>query len=507
MTYILFANISLLLFLGIYYTFLRRLTFFQENRIFLLSALIGSFILPLLHFLDLSSHQEYYSGIQTMSLPVIEITQGNEISPNHPSKTLPYDTLWTIYFIGCFVFFIKLISKLSKVRKTFKNAPLRNVSFSFFNRVYIHDQADYRSDLIRKHEAVHVRQRHSLDLLLVEIIQVFNWFNPFLGLYKKELKFQHECIADQICAADNKNQYAKLLVANAMNVQLNSIFNEFSNKSLLKQRIMMLFKKKTKRVYYLFYALVLPVVGISGGYALATNTSLKMSLDNSRAYIMSTADQSPEEKGVNNQKMDLESKNEFPNQKIEKDTVKKDTVKKDNVLKEKAEDKVRYVYVVDDTVFTDTEILPEPQQGMTAFRQWITENYNFPDSALNNSVSGRIEVSFVVEKDGTLSNVKIIRTLLGHRASNELVRLIKESGKWKPAIQNGRKVRFNYILPLDINIQRMQIEEKTLLNKAPSTTVIESQSPILKEGDKTKEDENSAEKKPLQPRITLKVKN
>lgn len=366
MTYILFANISLLLFLAIYYTFLRRLTFFQENRIFLLNALIGSFILPFLHFLDLSSHQEYYSGIQTMNSPVIEITEGNEISAGHTSKTLPYDLLWAIYFIGCFIFFIKLISKLTKVRKTFKNAPLNNASFSFFNRVYIHDQADYRSDLIRKHEAVHVWQRHSLDLLLVEIIQVFNWFNPFLWLYKKELKFQHECIADQICAANNKNQYAKLLVANAMNVQLSSIFNEFSNKSLLKQRIMMLFKKKTKKVYYLFYALVLPIVGISGGYALATNTSLKMSLDNTQSYITGMANQSTEEKLVNAQKMDFESKNEFPNQRVEKDTVKKDKeVKTDN-----HPTLVSTSDTTEDRIFIDTEVLPEPQEGMTAFMKW-----------------------------------------------------------------------------------------------------------------------------------------
>ena len=102
-------------------------------------------------------------------------------------------------------------------------------------------------------------------------------------------------------------------------------------------------------------------------------------------------------------------------------------------------------------IFESVEINPEPPGGMAAFRKWIADNYQYPQGAIDAGVKGTVQVSFVVEKDGSLTDVKVLRDLsygTGQAAQN----MLKRARKWSPGIQNGRPVRVAYTLPIKLDL-------------------------------------------------------
>ncbi len=97
------------------------------------------------------------------------------------------------------------------------------------------------------------------------------------------------------------------------------------------------------------------------------------------------------------------------------------------------------------------EVIPEPIGGMKEFMIWVSNNYDYPKAALERGVKGIIEISFIVEKDGSLSHVKV-RKDLGYGTGKAALRLIRSASKWRPGMQNGRKVRVAYTLPIRLNL-------------------------------------------------------
>ncbi|SFT12252.1 energy transducer TonB [Sphingobacterium wenxiniae] len=101
-------------------------------------------------------------------------------------------------------------------------------------------------------------------------------------------------------------------------------------------------------------------------------------------------------------------------------------------------------------LFTAVEVMPKPKDGMAEFVKWVAKNYNYPASALEQGVKGTVQVSFVVEPDGSLSSFKVLRDI-GFGTGEEAIRLLKKAPSWHAGIQNGRPVRVSYTLPLALN--------------------------------------------------------
>ena len=104
-------------------------------------------------------------------------------------------------------------------------------------------------------------------------------------------------------------------------------------------------------------------------------------------------------------------------------------------------------------IFQSVEVNPEPPGGMAAFRKWIENNFQYPQAAIDAGVNGTIQVSFVVEKDGSLTDIKVLRDL-SYGTGQAAVNLLKKAKKWSPGVQNGRKVRVAYNLPIRMNLQQ-----------------------------------------------------
>jgi len=103
-------------------------------------------------------------------------------------------------------------------------------------------------------------------------------------------------------------------------------------------------------------------------------------------------------------------------------------------------------------VFVAVEVEPSFPGGMLAFLNYVAKNYQFPPAAKEQGVNGKVILNFIVEKDGTLSNIKIVRDL-GFGTGLEAVRILEKSPIWKPGIQNGRPVRVSYSLPINLQIK------------------------------------------------------
>jgi len=260
--YILQANIYLVLFYGFYKLCLAKETYFILNRIYLISAGICSLSIPFLRF-------EWF-GKQSVATPIyLGVGQLNElmtqvsIAPDAPEKLSSGNVIVIVYLTGLIIFTALFIYKLFKVRRLLQQEHIGN-AFSFFRKKRI-DENLPEVQTIDKHEEIHVRQLHTLDVLFFELLGIFTWFNPIIYFYKHTIKNIHEYLADEEAAKfqGDKEQYALLLLSRAFGIAPNSLTNTFFNKSLIKKRIFMLHKQRSKKTAILKYGLFLPLFAIT----------------------------------------------------------------------------------------------------------------------------------------------------------------------------------------------------------------------------------------------------
>ncbi len=263
------VNVYWILFYACYWLLFRKHTFFVWNRFYLLGSLIISFALPFIHFPD--NARVIPTAVYAVStIPVY-------VSRPESTKIVTHWTqfVWAIQIIGCGLMLFKLLEAFKDLFKLIKQGetiPLEDHtlvllphneigSFSFLKWLVI-NFADYELnfDPILRHESVHIRQLHSLDILLIEILKVGFWFNPVLWFYKRSLQEVHEYLADE--EVPNRDQYARFLVAYALNAPIASLTNHFFNSSLLKSRIQMIYKNRNSQWALGKYLMIFPVIGM-----------------------------------------------------------------------------------------------------------------------------------------------------------------------------------------------------------------------------------------------------
>jgi len=276
--YLLEANLYLILFYGFYRLFLHRETFYELNRYYLIFSSILAFLLP---FFQLGFLKEPFAAQITIE-PTMVINQvvatGNLPPDNYqPSILNINNAIIAIYILVTIAFLFKMVFSLSKIIKMLKlpSIVLENgvkmidlkdskIAFSFFNMLFIDPQLPEKSTIL-KHELVHIKQKHSLDVLLFEMIQIINWFNPISYLIKKDIKLIHEYLADEETTKNDieKYHYAMFLIQNSTGIKNLTLTNQIFSSSILKKRISMLNQKKSVRWARLKLLLVLPItVGI-----------------------------------------------------------------------------------------------------------------------------------------------------------------------------------------------------------------------------------------------------
>ncbi len=274
--YLIKANIALTLFFLAYRLVLRRLTFYQLNRIFLLFGIAFSALFPLIDFSSfVQRHQEFSSVVTTYS-PNWKTLQVAAIQP----ETL---TVWNVveyvFFIGVAVMTIRLLMHfLSLIRiharshkECLQKEGIYHLSekmnpFSFFQNIYLNPTLYNKEEIetIITHEKIHVKGMHSIDILIGEINNIFYWFNPGAWMMKTAIRENLEFIADQkiLLAGMNPKQYQYSLLRSTTGLSKNQLTNHF-NLFHLKNRIKMMNKSKSSKKHLLRYVILTPIVAVA----------------------------------------------------------------------------------------------------------------------------------------------------------------------------------------------------------------------------------------------------
>lgn len=453
------VNIYLLLFYGFYFLLLRKETFFQLNRIYLISASILSFFIPMIQsnwVKDLFITKEVQLTIYSSPLVVYHfkpIIQDTQITFG--------DILAAAYLVGMLFLIGRFVWQMIALNKII-NQPAPQAPFSFFKKVRLNAEHE-NNQVIAAHEHVHAKQWHSADVLLIEAVMIVNWFNPIVYFYRYTIKHIHEYIADRqaVKHGTNKSDYALLLVSQTFNTPAHKLVNPFFNHSLLRQRILMLQKSHSKRAALIKYGLSAPLFVLMLVLSSATVYNSKtVGFVNKKVdqVLEIPASAAAEPSGISdsntNGKGDagkVVSANRAGKTGNGGESQKAAAVKQSG--KPQIQTLAKKNIADDETspVFVAVEQVPQFPGGIEAFYRYLSKNIRYPAAMRDAGVQGKVIVSFVVERDGSLTDLRVTRGVAAD-IDMEALRVIRESPKWTPGIQNGRPVRVAYSVPIAFNL-------------------------------------------------------
>ena len=465
---------ALLLSMGVtlFMLLMKRETFHRFNRWLLLLVVAMSLVVPTIEF-SFDSPMAFFSQIIEEAVvggagpvsdiqisfaePVVATLSADEAQPEdftlwqHLSQLETIDWVVVVYFMVALFLIVRLFYMYARVVAILRSglrvdSALYNMSNNV--RMVVHN-ADYkpfswfgwvsisRTDLaecgreILTHEAAHVKCKHSYDILFADLVIILQWFNPMAWVMKNLLKDIHEYEADSavLAAGVDAKSYQLLIIKKAVGARLYSIANSF-NHSLTKKRITMMCKEKsslwqcTKALY------VLPLAVVAACTFSSPNNA---------------TDDKGSEKVVNQET----SASNLPE------------VVMDANPKENASDAVQCVQVVaygkksneQVKVYEVVEQLPEFVGGTGELMQFLCRNIKYPKESRDKNSQGKCLVSFVVDKNGGIYDVKVAKTSGDNLLDAEAVRVVKTMPAWKPGKQGGKAVDVRFTLPVVFRLQ------------------------------------------------------
>lgn len=438
--YLLLANIYLTLFFSFYMLFLRKETFFNLNRVYLVGGAILSFALPLVQ----SAWVKQLFITQKVQQTILQVNPGviyqvNVAAVAHTQRQVTLgEALAALYGVGILFFFCRFLYQLIQLQVDILQ-PKAPSTFSFFNKIRI-EESDADNIYITAHEEAHARQWHSADIILIEAVTILNWFNPVVYLYRNAIRHIHEFIADRDALHDgaDKAEYAMLLVAQTFHAPPHRMVNPFFNNSMLKERIKMLQKNRSARIMLFKYWLSAPLFMLMLILSSATvNNSKAVNAIQSRAQQVFAAPAINTLTGYHSGEIPEELS--APNNSTQPFNTKN---------------------IKDYTALEQTAEFPG---GLEAFYAFLAMNVHYPQEV---DAQGKVLVSFIIEKDGALSNFKITQSL-APAFDNEALRVVKLSPKWHPAVQNGQPIREQFTVPISFTLFANNVKKAPVVKPAP----------------------------------------
>ena len=431
------VNLCWLVFAGCYWLLFKRHTFFKLNRAYLLATLIISLFAPALQF---------GRPVYVMPHEVLEASFTYRAAAQTPILEQSADwgsVVLVVYLSGVLVLlfhFCKALYGLNKLLKSALQIPMDGLtlvlpaalpsktagSFSF-RKFMVVSPDDYENhfETIFNHEVVHIKQMHSLDILLVEVLKIVFWFNPALWLYKFALRETHEYLADE--GAENRDVYASFLISYARHAPIRSISNQFFNSSLLKKRVYMMYKDRTPRWLRGKYLLLIPIFSFT---VLLLAAQVRPALVNKQSLAKTEQDL---QSAVSQSKSNV----------LDRPIIESAEIKKAS----------KPITIVTDTLpKLKLERWPSFPGGRTELQKFLARNLIYPVQALKDSVQGQALVSFLLSEDGTISNINVTK---GPRQdiNEEAARVVALMPRWMPAFSGGKSVAIRYTINITFDIE------------------------------------------------------
>ncbi len=433
--YFLQVNVALAVLYCAYRLLFQRDTFFRMRRFTLLAVYLIAFLYPLPDLSHWLSTQMGMSGVVTYysTLVPIELTQATDADTIETGWQASL-SLWLtgLYAIGVFVLLLRCLVELTilvRTRQTSRRCTHDGYTYyqlyqpeepySFFGWIFIPPgiPADKASTAeILAHESAHVRGWHSLDVMLGEVVCILCWLNPFAWWLKQEISLNHEYIADEAvlyAGYDKKTYQYHLIGLEHPPLAAAKLYNNFSVLPL-KKRITMLNKNRTHAVRRVKYLALLP---LAIGLLLLNNmnATARILLEKLPVAVALASPEVGEAIVVANEPVaDLSQQG--------------------------------------DPVLEVVDVMPAFPGGEQELFKFLSTNVKYPTEAQQKGIQGRVILSYVVEKDGSLTQIKVVRGV-DPLLDAESVRVISIMPKWVPGKDKGKVVRVKYTLPVVFRLQ------------------------------------------------------
>ncbi len=548
--YLLAVGLCWFVFYFCYEVLLARLTFFKVNRYYLITTVLLGLVLPLIPAVNWFSPTNSNSSEQAFLLkPVVITMQAAEqsieeivVTPISEHSNWHWeDGLLIIYFIGVLITGLRFVIGIERIMSLHKKGHLErrdgytlvktnknHLPFSFFNYLFWSKNFAVEKpdeERIVHHELAHIKEHHSVDVLLIEIIKMFFWYNPFIYLYKKATTEVHEYLADAavINTFQKKKQYGLLLLRQTQSGQPLALANHFIH-SQLKKRLQMMTRSQTQRSAIWKYALIIPLVGILGYVFAQQQQPVKQALDKTihvigygengvvpafnaqRVYADLTSDLA-ELKNENSEKTQHDAYNLLSARyvKLMNDyPTHQQTIIK---LTQQAIDETNAPFAIETSmnydfamvipnwvkqqngtanvsgeIFKVVEVMPRypgceevqdfEKRNLCSQKKMLTfiyQHIKYPALAREAGIQGTVVINFVVTDKGKIANLKLIREI-GGGCGDEALRVISEMPDWMPGKQGGQAVNVSYNIPIKYKLDGEKVNKNDVIKKLDAFT-------------------------------------
>lgn len=491
--YLIKINVALVLLYGFYRLTVSRDTFFGLRRLTLWLIYAVALMVPALNLeywvRDTPTMESMANVYADTFYPVVFV------KAQAPSITW-MDMLQCIYWAGVAVLSLRLVWQLFSIIRLAVISRKQEVEgitvhllrgegspFSFFRWVFMYPSTLKGRQLheVMVHECTHVSGHYSLDTLFSELFSIACWFNPFAWLMKQEVRMNLEYLADESVLSDGNArksyQYHLLGLAYRQPKESTKIANNF-NLLPLKKRIKMMNKRRTSEIGKVKYLLFAPLAGVllmvsniesvareigeqipevaevqqKAEQALNTDVAVANPMAKEVIEVMNPAEA---------EKMEADKTAEAALIKAEEAKVAADKAEEAKAVEQAklaAEDKVKTKPQTDTTKKKKTwvcmpETMPQFPGGREVLMKYLAANIKYPASAVKGKKEGRVIVTFIVQKDGSITHAKIVRSI-DPELDAEALRVVKGMPKWTPGTQLGKPVSVKYTLPVKFSLQK-----------------------------------------------------
>ncbi|WP_336717206.1 M56 family metallopeptidase [Chryseobacterium mucoviscidosis] len=444
------------LLLTVYYVFLQKEKMYGFNRFYLLFSLVFSYIVP---FISIQS--EAQKPLNRLQKTIEATQQVMDITPKQESFNW-MNLIWILYGIVTLIFLTRTIISYLKIKNLkgekmiyqnqniiITNEPIS--PFSFWNTIYlgknylIDNKIDSRIFL---HEKSHLEQKHSIDIIIVEIIKAFTWFNPSVYFYKKAMITNHEFLADESVLKNDFTikDYQNLILEEIISSQNYNLTHTFNFKNTKKRFIMMNAKKS--KITDLKKVISIPVLLIAFGLFVQKTyaTPMEKMIEKTQETISEPV------------KKQIAESNEPIT-----DDVKNESLNPESGITEQLSENMIDEGVVQDTIRPkegknmatkdEATLLPQYPGGINEMRNKMAKAFDASKMNLGKETY-RTEINYTVLEDGNIADVKASGNNEAFNA--EAVISFKKANEnivWKPAEKDGKPVRYSMRIPLIMSFQ------------------------------------------------------
>lgn len=489
--YLIQVSICWILFFALYYVAFKRLTFFNHNRWYLLASLTLGLVLPILApYITVYKPDAFTTYINSDVLSSFVIVQNDTTDLGYYSyNEIAVMILWAVYLSGVMFLLMRMWYGLQQIYLMYHRGQKQKkngielvqldsdmLPFSFFNRVFFGRKFNEKElESVMKHELVHINQHHTYDILFVEVLKCFFWFNPIVTFYKRSLKQAHEYIADHFTTHGTLDrEYIHLLLNTSISSLQQELTNQFFNTEI-KNRIDMMIRNKSAKSKLLNYILVLPTLLVVG-YAFASNAVTYVEenniLSNQKNILL------PEEDNLYTLNSTLQN-DDIRDVNIEEAF---NILNSDHESIDKAfwfaKDKTPARFYTKSEANAKLSIEEKSKLALDELLKFIYTRVKYPAEARKNNITGLLIVEFKIDTDGKMKNLKLAKSIHPSLDASfmEVVKSLSElQNPWIPAMSNGKAVESKISLPIIFKIQGSELPINKELIQYIESSIIDSE--------------------------------